>query len=110
MRALRQRNVRLLTTDFVLLEVADALAAPSSRLRIVTFIDGLRFLPVLEIVPVSQPLLLDGWTLYKQRADKAWGLTDCTSFVAMEQAHITEAFTSDRHFEQAGFRRLLLPP
>ena len=33
----------------------------------------------------------------------SWSLTDCTSFVIMEQMEISEALTPDRHFEQAGF-------
>jgi predicted nucleic acid-binding protein len=47
--------------------------------------------------------------LYAERADKTWGLVDCASFVVMTEQGMTEAFTTDRHFEQAGFR-CLLPP
>ena len=63
----------------------------------------------LEIVPVSQSLLADGWALYCQRCDKDWGLTDCISFVIMTQRQIMQAFTSDHHFEQARFINLLSP-
>lgn len=42
------------------------------------------------------------------RPDKDWSLTDCTSFVVMQDAGINEALTGDRHFEQAGFKTLLL--
>ena len=107
METLRQQRARLITTEFVLLEVADALSAPSIRSQTVAFIEGLRHMPILQIVPVTQALLADGWTLYSQRSDKDWGLTDCTSFVVMTQEQITRAFTSDRHFEQAGFVNLL---
>jgi predicted nucleic acid-binding protein len=41
------------------------------------------------------------------RPDKDWSLTDCTSFVVMENENIKEALTADRHFEQAGFTALL---
>jgi len=41
------------------------------------------------------------------RNDKDWSLTDCISFIVMEEHGITEALTGDRHFEQAGFRALL---
>jgi len=34
-------------------------------------------------------------------------LTDCISFVVMEESGITEALTGDHHFEQAGFVTLL---
>jgi uncharacterized protein len=46
--------------------------------------------------------------LYQSRTDKAWGLTDCISFVVMQQNNLTDAVTGDRHFVQAGFRALML--
>jgi len=107
MGMLRQQKVTLVTTEFVLLEVADALSTPAIRRQTVTFINGLRQLLMLQIIPVSQNLLADGWELYNQRPDKEWGLTDCTSFIVMTQEKITSAFTSDRHFVQAGFVKLL---
>ena len=67
MRTLRQKKARLITTEFVLLEVADALSAPRIRSQTVAFIDGLRQQPLLQIIPVSEELLADGWELYRQR-------------------------------------------
>jgi predicted nucleic acid-binding protein len=34
-------------------------------------------------------------------------LTDCLSFVVMQDEGITQALTGDKHFEQAGFTALL---
>ena len=48
-----------------------------------------------------------GWELYSNRLDKDWGMIDCISFVIMQERNLTEAFTSDHHFEQAGFNVLL---
>ena len=107
MSDLLTQKARLVTTEFVLLEVADALGTPSLRANTIQFINRLRQAPILRIIPVSEELLADGWTLYSQRLDKDWGLTDCTSFVVMLSEQITQAFTSDRHFEQAGFVKLL---
>ncbi len=104
---LQRQNALLVTTEFVLLEVADAFCAPATRTQTVAFIDNLRQSSSLQIVPASSTLFADGWALYSQRPDKEWGLTDCTSFVVMTQQQITEAFTSDHHFEQAGFVKLL---
>ena len=104
---LRQQKVILVTTEFMFLEVADALSAPDVCGQTVAFIDGLRQLAILQIIPISQKLFVDGWALYNQRPDKEWGLTDCISFVVMTQEKITSAFTSDHHFEQAGFVKLL---
>lgn len=106
---LEQDNCSLVTSDFVLLEVADALTAPKVRLQTINFITRLKNVSGLKVVPVSQSLFDAGWQLYSQRLDKNWGLTDCISFVIMQQEGITIAFTSDKHFEQAGFTRLLKP-
>ncbi len=42
-----------------------------------------------------------------RRLDKDWSLTDCISFAVMQERSLTEALTSDHHFEQAGFTALL---
>jgi predicted nucleic acid-binding protein len=107
MEQLRAQRTQLITTEFILLEVADALCSPSVRERTIQFLDGLRRLPVLTILPVSEDLLAAGWKLYRQRKDKSWGLTDCTSFSVMTERHLTLAFTSDHHFSQAGFTKLM---
>jgi predicted nucleic acid-binding protein len=104
---LQQDNCSLVTSDFVFLEVADALTAPEIRSQTINFINRLKSLSGLQVVPISQSLFEAGWQLYSQRLDKNWGLTDCISFVIMQQEGITVAFTSDKHFEQAGFIRLL---
>ena len=57
--------------------------------------------------PSSLELEAAAWELFRQRPDKTWGVTDCASFVVMKQLGIETAFTVDRHFEQAGFQRLI---
>jgi len=61
----------------------------------------------VEIVPLARPLIERAMKLYSERPDKEWGLTDCASFVVMEDRGIREALTADEHFQQAGFRALL---
>ena len=104
---LRQQNAVLVTTEFVLLEVADAFCDSSTRMQAVSFIEGLESLAILQIISIERSLFTEGWLLYKQRPDKDWSLTDCISFVVMSQENIVQAFTSDHHFEQAGFIKLL---
>ncbi len=48
-----------------------------------------------------------GFDPYESRPDKDWSLTDCTSFIVMNEFNISNALTGDHHFEQAGFRALL---
>jgi predicted nucleic acid-binding protein len=45
--------------------------------------------------------------LLKSRKDKVWSQVDSSSFIVMQQLKLQEALTTDRHFEQAGFVRLL---
>ena len=97
----------MVTTEFVLLEVADALATERWRTGIRSFVDLIRSLPSVEVVPVSTALLDAGLALYADRSDKEWSLTDCISFEVMRQKQIHEALTHDHHFRQAGFRALL---
>ncbi len=107
MNRLRNRNAQLTTTEFIFLEIANLLSAPAFRLHAIKLLDNLRLLPNVRIIAASATLLADGLTLYRARPDKEWSLTDCTSFVVMESEGISEAFTSDHHFEQAGFIKLL---
>ena len=107
MNKLRQRNVALVTTEFVLLEVANALCASAWRGKAIRLIDGLLSLSNLRIIPADTALLADGWELYRAGLDKEWSLTDCMSIVVMQQENLDQVFSSDHHFEQAGFSKLL---
>jgi predicted nucleic acid-binding protein len=107
MAELRRSNSALLTTEFVLLEVANALCTSAWRVKAVKLIDGFRSVSNLRIVPADTMLLAEGWELYRSRPDKEWSLTDCTSTVILQKEQIEQVFTSDHHFEQAGFVKLL---
>jgi predicted nucleic acid-binding protein len=71
MAELRRRNVALMTTEFVLLEVANALCTSAWREKAVKLIDGLRSLPDLRIVPAATTLLAEGWHVYRSRQTKS---------------------------------------
>lgn len=107
MRRLHREGRRLVTTEFALVEVGDALASSRTRSHAVEFIEGLRHWSTLEIAPATSYLLSQGWDLYRRRPDKDWSLTDCISFAVMTERGIAQAFTSDHHFEQAGLGKLL---
>ena len=97
----------LLTTDWIVTELADALACPPNRQRFLRFVRLLQQQKELAIVPASRTLLEEGLGFYESRPDKEWSLTDCISFVVMKKEGIVEALTGDHHFEQAGFVALL---
>jgi uncharacterized protein len=99
---------RLVTTEFVLIEIADGLAAVRFRVQAVQVIGTLQASSLVEIIPASSQLFTAALELYRSRGDKDWGLTDCASFVVMSEHGLSEALTTDDHFRQAGFRALLL--
>ena len=63
--------------------------------------------PMVVVEPASTELVQAGLDLYRRRPDKDWPLTDCTSFIVMEENGITDALTGDVHFRQAGFNPVL---
>jgi uncharacterized protein len=99
---------RITTTGAVLLETANALARPAWRGSAVALIEHLRQRADVQIIPLDPKLWERGWELYRRRPDKGWSLTDCISFVVMQDAALADALTSDGHFTQAGFRAVLL--
>ena len=107
-RKLTADRRRLVTTEFVLVEIADGLAAVRFRVQGVQVIATLQASPLVDIVPASSQLFTAAFALYHSRRDKDWGLTDCASFVVMNERGLSEALTTDAHFRQAGFRALLL--
>lgn len=107
LRELRQNGATFVTTELVLLELANALSAPDFRTKVSIFIEGLRHDSDVTIVSASSELFEAGFELYRSRPDKEWSLVDCSSFVVMESRYLQTAFTEDRHFEQAGFVKLL---
>jgi predicted nucleic acid-binding protein len=94
---------KLVTAWWVLAEVADAFSAPSWRPRVVALFDRLARHREVFIRGDSDRLFQRGFELYRNRLDKHWSLTDCISFVVMEQEGIHVALTGDAHFAQAGF-------
>jgi uncharacterized protein len=54
----------------------------------------------INIITVNEHIFDKAWKLFKDYEDKEWGLTDCTSFVIMEELNIQESFSNDHHFIQ----------
>ena len=71
------------------------------------FVDEMEAGLAVDVVYVDKALHDEGLNLLRNRLDKSWSLFDAVSFTLMQQHSITEALTTDHHFEQAGFVRLL---
>jgi len=97
-----------LTTEAVLIEIGNALSKANWRRFGIATLDDLRTDPDIEVVTVTTELFERAVDLYSTRLDKEWGLTDCISFVVMQDHRLTHALTTDRDFEQAGFQNALI--
>jgi predicted nucleic acid-binding protein len=77
------------------------------RIESLTFIADLLNHSDIETIWVDQELHQQAVNLLMNRMDKTYSLCDAVSFVLMKRRSTVEALTTDRHFEQEGFIRLL---
>jgi len=97
-----------LTHNYVLAELVPlAHVRKVPRRRTLEFLEALEASQAVEIVWVSAELHRAGRELLIAQLDKQYFLCDAVSFLLMRQRMILEVLTTDRHFEQAGFVRLL---
>lgn len=103
---------RIITSEMVLAEVLDVLGDRGAQFRDLAArtVDQLRTDPNVTVVPQTSTQFRSAMERYRNRPDKEWGLTDCASFLIMEERGLSEALTHDHHFEQAGFTALLRQP
>jgi predicted nucleic acid-binding protein len=109
-RAVELHRVRwqnIVITDCVVLETGDACCAPKDHDDFLALYGSLRADSRVEIVRLTPELLERGVAMFRSRADKSWPLTDCISFVVMQDRKLKEALTADHDFVQAGFKALL---
>jgi predicted nucleic acid-binding protein len=99
----------IITTQMVLTELLNHFAGFGQlyRNQITTFVKSTHDHTDVTVIAQGSSQFESALVRYGQYRDKGWGLTDCASFLVMEQYQITEALAYDKHFEQAGFRPLL---
>lgn len=101
-----------MTTNYVIAELVALLSMSRygiSRREIIARVNAIKADVNVEIVHVDEATDDEAWKLLESRPDKDWSLVDATSFVLMKRFGMTEALTTDHHFVQAQFVRLLVP-
>jgi predicted nucleic acid-binding protein len=96
----------LVTTSYVFDEVVTIFSNRNRHAKGIEVGQNLLDSPYVELVHVDEELFHEGWRYYQKHSDKSYSLTDCISFVLMTRLDIEAALTFDRHFVQAGFKRL----
>lgn len=109
-REIYQQSRQRITTSYVLAEyVALAAVRGLPRAEVLAFSEAILSDDSIEIVWVDENLHAQALALLQARRDKTYSLCDAVSFVIMRERQITEALTTDQHFAQEGFIRLLQP-
>src|SRR5438105_60972 len=100
---------QIVTSEMVLTEFLNSFSDYGPRLRqaAAEAVVSLRETSQIAIIPQTSRLFESALKRYHDMADKSWSLTDCASFLIMEEERLTVALTHDRHFVQAGFQPLL---
>ena len=106
--AIFQNAAERITHNYVLADfVALCQARRLNRAATLAFLTDLCSNPEFQIVWVDSSLHEAAMRLLSVRGDKSYSLYDAVSFVIMREREIHRALTTDHHFEQEGFQRLL---
>jgi uncharacterized protein len=104
---LTRKRRRFITTDYVVDETTTLLLVRHSHTAATDFLQTIRSTGFLHLKWTDSELFKDAADLFVDHDDKEWSFTDCVSFVVMRNAGLSDCFTSDHHFRQAGFNALL---
>lgn len=102
-------QIHIITSEMVLVEFLNyaSKGGQAARARAVDAERRLRDSANVEIVPQTGRQFRAAVDRYAKCLDQRWSITDCASFIIMEQRSLTDALAYDRDFVQAGFRALL---
>jgi len=107
-KSLFQKRRHKVTTSYVLSELVTlAFVRGIARARTLAFVRKLIKSGTTTVVWVDEALHLRAMDLLERRMDKEYSLCDAASFVLMRDQQVAEALSTDHHFEQEGFIRLL---
>jgi len=103
------RPHQIVTSEMVLSELLNNFSERGLHFRQAAAIGvaSLRGSSEVAIVPQTPELFARAFQRYQAMSDKGWSLTDCASFIIMEDEGLTAALSHDHHFVQAGFQALL---
>jgi predicted nucleic acid-binding protein len=97
---------RLVTTSYIFNEVVTFFNNRNQHIKAVEVGNRLLRSRSVSFIHVDDALFYDAWQYFEKHADKDYSMTDCVSFVLMNKLGINHAFAFDKHFVQAGFKKL----
>lgn len=100
---LKKYHQKFVTTNAVILELASYFSPSNARSSAIALIEAIDQSLKWDSLIIDDSLMKRGLELYKRMSDKDWSLVDCIGMIVARDLDITEIFTTDHHFEQAGF-------
>ncbi|MBP1468199.1 PIN domain-containing protein [Candidatus Chloroploca sp. M-50] len=99
----RQNLPYFVTTSYVFDEVVTFFNSRHYHAKAVSVGTRLLTSAKVTLAHIDEELFYQGWRYFVRHEDKQYSLTDCISFIVMNQYQLTTAFTFDHHFTQAGY-------
>jgi predicted nucleic acid-binding protein len=96
----------LVTTSYVFDEIVTFFNSRGHHAKAREIGNRLLSSPTVRLIHVEEDLFREGWSYFQKHKDKEYSLTDCISFLVMNEFGIDTAFAFDKHFVQAGFKKL----
>ena len=100
---IEKNRLPLVTTDYVMDETVTLILVRLGHGYAVRFLDSLQTSRLVRLVYLNQTQIEATIDLFRNRSDKDWSFTDCSSFVLMREYGLQRALAFDEHFRQAGF-------
>ena len=104
---LTRKGRRFLTSDYVVDETVTLLLVRHSRAAAADFLQTVISSKALQLQWMDSDRFQAAASLFTRHNDKQWSFTDCASFALMHELRLSDCFTTDHHFRQAGFNVLL---
>jgi predicted nucleic acid-binding protein len=95
-------NAHLITTDEILTEFLNFYSSSGIQMQsnAVNKVENILNSQSVTVIHQKHDYFLAGLSLYKQRLDKGYSLTDCISMSIMRELNIQQILTHDKHFAQ----------
>ena len=95
-----------ITTDYILDETLTLLRSRRDLASASSFLDKISKSKSLRIFWINEDLFEKALNIFRKSDRKSWSFTDCTSFALMRELSVSEAFSFDNHFREAGLQAL----
>jgi len=95
-----------ITTDYILDETLTLLRSRRDLASASAFIDKISKSKSLCVFWINEDLFEKALDTFRKSDRKSWSFTDCASFALMRELSVSEAFSFDNHFREAGLQAL----